>query len=756
MKEKIMYYFRFRTVELVPFALSVVLSLAVYSVYSVRFFSFWTLAVILINAAMFVLCRFTDKHNVIGGIIITVLTFNLLRAFLMLIFGRDWGMSFQQWFLTGADKVETQFEYLLSFCVSFVPFFAVTVYYFSCVLYRMSFLTLVSIIPCALSVKVLTEIDNVFITLIAMLNIAVLMINLREKGGNGRVVFGRTASIFSAGVFGFVLLLFSALMPKENDARFYDQFERLFMKGNNNSSVIDYSMLSEFSGGPDSFRNFSNRYLYMLYGDTLTYFKRQTFDIYDFENHRWYGEEYYSKPVYTHDEWQEKQSALSLEKLRMGMLAADEYSEGFIERYGLERLSQYDNYRDEIKMINVIPENFGAVYYIAPARTVRITATGEDDIFVTRGGVFRNEKEPHDPDIGYQVWFYDEFESRYMWMELGGADFSDEGSAKMLSELCDILRENNDPLLQNAEAFLTVHNEAMAYNNDDYNANCEDISPEIKELALEITSGLEYDWQKAEALQSYFTLNGYIYDLDYIPSDPSLEYFLFDSKRGSCTHYASAYVLMARSLGLTARYTEGYSPDITGRDGIYAVRDSCSHAYPEVYIQNMGWIVFEPTVPSNYNRIADVNEDENGFELSIDYKLVFVICVISAIILTAALCAVFIIPIWSEKRFVKKLDDMSPEECIRAVYLRISRKTASGIVKKAEALTPYELFNEIERVTGCDTGDFPYTAEKALFDSTADQSGKKQAYEVYEAVRSGIKEYRNEQKKLRQKKMKGG
>ena len=755
MKEKIMYYFRFRTVELMPFALSVVLSLAVFSIYSVKILSIWTLAVILINAAMFVLCRFTDKHNVIGGIIITVLTFNLLRLFLMLIFGRDWGMSFQQWFLTGADKVETQFEYLLAFCVSFVPFFAVTVYYFSCVLYRMSFLTLVSIIPCALSVKVLAEIDNVFITLIAMLNIAVLMINLREKGGNGRVVFGRTASVFSASVFGFVLLIFSALMPKENEARHYDEFERLFMQSNNNSSMLDYSMLSEFSGGPDSFRNFSNQYLYMLYGDTLTYFKRQTFDMYDFENYRWYGEEYYSKPAYTNEEWLEKQSALSLEKLRMGMLAADKYSDGFIEKYGLERLAQYDNYRDEIKMINVIPENFGAVYYIAPARTVKVTATGENEIFVTRGGVFRNEEKPHDPRIGYQVWFYDEFESRYMWMDLGGADFSDEGSAQMLSELCDILRENNDPLLQNAEAFLTVHNEAMEYNND-YNANCENISSEIKELALEITSGLEYDWQKAEALQSYFTLNGYIYDLDYIPPDPSLEYFLFESKRGSCTHYASAYVLMARSLGLTARYTEGYSPDITGRDGVYAVRDSCSHAYPEVYIQNMGWIVFEPTVPSNYNRMADVNEDENGFELSIDYKLVFVICVISAIILTAALCAVFIIPICSERLFVKRLGDMSPEESIRAVYLRISRKTVSGTVKNAEALTPYELFNEIERVTGCDTGDFPYTAEKALFDSTADQSGKKQAYEIYEAVRCGIKEYRNEQKKLRQKKMKGG
>ena len=39
MKEKIMYYFRFRTVELMPFALSVVLSLAVFSIYSVKILS---------------------------------------------------------------------------------------------------------------------------------------------------------------------------------------------------------------------------------------------------------------------------------------------------------------------------------------------------------------------------------------------------------------------------------------------------------------------------------------------------------------------------------------------------------------------------------------------------------------------------------------------------------------------------------------------------------------------------------------------
>ena len=74
--------------------------------------------------------------------------------------------------------------------VSFVPFFAVTVYYFSMILYRMSFLTLISLIPCAVYVKVLSDIDNVYVALIALLNVAILMSSVRQKRENGRMVVG--------------------------------------------------------------------------------------------------------------------------------------------------------------------------------------------------------------------------------------------------------------------------------------------------------------------------------------------------------------------------------------------------------------------------------------------------------------------------------------------------------------------------------------------------------------------------------------
>ena len=750
MNDKLLDFIKGDKKEILPFALATVLSLAVFSVYSVHLFSLWSLAILLVTAAMFVICRFTDRHHVAGGIIITILVFVLLRIFTGLVLGYDWGVGFQKWFLTGADEAETQFDYLLALTVSFVPFFALTVYYFSCVLYRMSFLTLVSLIPCALSVKVLSEINNTYIAIIAMLNIAVLMISLRAKSGE-RVSVGNKASVFSACVFGFVLLIFSALIPKNPEARYYDDFERLFMNSGDDSLFSDFSIMSEFSGGPDSFRNFTNKYLYMLYGYNVPYFKRQTFDLYDFDELRWYSDKYYSDPYYINDEWSEKVGKLSLERLRESIVSADKYSSGFADKYGLTDLVNYTDFTENIKVVSVIPENFGAVYYITPTRSINVIPSDNSNIiYVTRGGVFRNRLQPHDPKLTYQVVYYDEFAPRYFWLDRGGANFSNDECRDMLTELCTILSENNDPLYDNAEAFLEVHNEAMDYHTSAYEENCENISPEIKALAEQITAGLDYDWQKAEALQSYFMENDYIYDLEYIPPDPSVEYFLFNSKRGSCTHYATAFVLMARSIGLTARYTEGFAPDITGRDNVFAIKDSCSHAYPEVYIQNMGWIVFEPTVASDYNRNAE-NTDNIGFNVTIDYSLVFVICVISGAAMVIALVVLAALPAISEKRFVSRISKASPDESIKQIYLRLSRKTAAKLIKHGDALTPYEFSEQIEELTGCDTGDFAYITENALFDDRADDTGRQKAINIYLNIREAVKECIKEQKKLRRK-----
>jgi hypothetical protein len=77
---------------------------------------------------------------------------------------------------------------------------------------------------------------------------------------------------------------------------------------------------------------------------------------------------------------------------------------------------------------------------------------------------------------------------------------------------------------------------------------------------------------------------------------------IFDLKQGFCTYYASAEVLMLRTVGVPARMAVGYAQgevmvDETRAEMIvkYSVRHRDAHAWPEVYFPTYGWIEFEPT-----------------------------------------------------------------------------------------------------------------------------------------------------------------
>ena len=88
------------------------------------------------------------------------------------------------------------------------------------------------------------------------------------------------------------------------------------------------------------------------------------------------------------------------------------------------------------------------------------------------------------------------------------------------------------------------------------------------------------------------------------------QWFLTENHKGSCTHFASAAVLLCRSRGIPARYCEGFiikSDDIksyTPSDGYVTVSvpDSRAHAWAEVYVDGFGWIIFEAT--PGYGNVA--------------------------------------------------------------------------------------------------------------------------------------------------------
>lgn len=73
-----------------------------------------------------------------------------------------------------------------------------------------------------------------------------------------------------------------------------------------------------------------------------------------------------------------------------------------------------------------------------------------------------------------------------------------------------------------------------------------------------------------------------------------LEYFLTQHREGYCVHYATAFVLLARAIGIPARYVQGYLVPMKGKMEITVTSDM-AHAWPEVYIDGAGWIPFEPT-----------------------------------------------------------------------------------------------------------------------------------------------------------------
>lgn len=77
-----------------------------------------------------------------------------------------------------------------------------------------------------------------------------------------------------------------------------------------------------------------------------------------------------------------------------------------------------------------------------------------------------------------------------------------------------------------------------------------------------------------------------------------VNYFLQESKRGYCSHYAASAVILFRVAGIPARYAEGYtvkSGALSG--GTVTVKDSNAHAWAEIYVEGYGWIPvdFTPT-----------------------------------------------------------------------------------------------------------------------------------------------------------------
>ena len=97
----------------------------------------------------------------------------------------------------------------------------------------------------------------------------------------------------------------------------------------------------------------------------------------------------------------------------------------------------------------------------------------------------------------------------------------------------------------------------------------------------------------------------FVYTLEPPPlGRDSVDEFLFDTRRGYCEHYSSAFVVLMRALDIPARVVTGYQGgEINAVDDYLEVRQRDAHAWAEVWIAGEGWVRVDPTAAVAPNRI---------------------------------------------------------------------------------------------------------------------------------------------------------
>jgi len=148
--------------------------------------------------------------------------------------------------------------------------------------------------------------------------------------------------------------------------------------------------------------------------------------------------------------------------------------------------------------------------------------------------------------------------------------------------------------------------------------------PEVVRRTAEEVAGDEVGaYARAQALEDFFRSGAFEYsesapvEGDYDGTGVEvLERFLAE-RSGYCVHYASAMAVMARSLGVPSRIMVGYAPGELVRPEAdadpdverYRVTSENLHAWPQIYVEGVGWTEFEPTPGIVDGSAADDDDD---------------------------------------------------------------------------------------------------------------------------------------------------
>jgi transglutaminase-like putative cysteine protease len=125
------------------------------------------------------------------------------------------------------------------------------------------------------------------------------------------------------------------------------------------------------------------------------------------------------------------------------------------------------------------------------------------------------------------------------------------------------------------------------------------ITPRIEDLAKRLAAGVAPE-DAARRIQRYLGDN-MVYSIDFLGREATnpIDDFLFRYKSGHCEYFATAMILMLRSVGIPARLATGFlGAEFNPLEDYYIVRQSNAHAWVEAYLPGKGWTTIDPTPPA--------------------------------------------------------------------------------------------------------------------------------------------------------------
>jgi protein-glutamine gamma-glutamyltransferase len=130
-------------------------------------------------------------------------------------------------------------------------------------------------------------------------------------------------------------------------------------------------------------------------------------------------------------------------------------------------------------------------------------------------------------------------------------------------------------------------------------------NPRTLALARALRAESANDADYARRVLEWFRAQGLEYTLDPgTGTAESVDWTLFDSKRGFCAHFASAYATMMRAAGVPARIVTGYlGGEWNAVGGYLLVRQSEAHAWTETWLDGQGWVRIDPTAVVSPERL---------------------------------------------------------------------------------------------------------------------------------------------------------